>query len=487
MKKFKKYQKFFLAKLALLNKKRRVILRKIFIFIQKKPFTSFFSVLAVFFVLMVIGNLLFAPKPESKNAQEAPKQVKIYKLGSAPLVSYQGKIEKSGVIKIVAQMPGIVSAINVTEGQKIDRGTNILSLSTNYQGGNALSLSRQIAQTQYQNAKDTFDTQKDVIAKQREQADKNKDNADLMRQITSQSATDTQALFDLSKTIIDSLNQNIQNLINTNVGGANDTAILQAKEQLSQFQSAMVQTGSSYKNLAVQSSDNASVLASDSYQVALKQLDLQQKALETSLEVSRLSYNLALVNEANMYPSSPIAGTVDRVFVKVGDSISPGTTLASISGFNQHAQVLVSVTENIAKNISALEPSILYVGNEEIKMNPSYVSKDATNGVLYSVIFDLDDSLTSKLTNETFTNVKIPIGVGDTTNIDPFIPLDSVVQTQEEAFVYIADNKGIAKVKKIFLGQIQGRFVEVLSGLPKEAQVILDRNVIEGDKVKVVR
>lgn len=482
MKKFKKYQKFFLAKLALLNKKRRVILRKTFIFIQKKPFTSFFSVLAVFFVLMVLGNLLFAPKPESKNAQEAPKQVKIYKLGSAPLVSYQGKIEKSGVVKIVAQMPGIVSAINVTEGQKIDRGTNILSLSTNYQGGNALSLSRQIAQTQYQNVKDTFDTQKDVIAKQREQADKNKDNADLMRQITSQSAIDTQALFDLNKTIVDSLSQKIQSL-----EAINDPTVLQTKETLSQFQSAMVQTSSSYKSLQVQSSDNASVLASDSYQVALKQLDLQQKALETSLEVSRLSYNLALVNEANMYPSSPIAGTVDRVFVKVGDSISPGTTLASISGFNQHAQVLVSVTENIAKNISALEPSILYIGNEEIKMNPSYVSKDATNGVLYSVIYDLDDSLTSKLTNETYVSVKIPIGVGDTTNIDPFIPLDSVVQTQEEAFVYIADNKGIAKVKKITLGQIQGRFVEVLSGLPKEAQVILDRNVIEGDKVKVIR
>ena len=105
----------------------------------------------------------------------------------------------------------------------------------------------------------------------------------------------------------------------------------------------------------------------------------------------------------------------------------------------------------------------------------------------YILLFmSLDDSLTSTLTDATYVNVKIPIGVANTTNIDPFIPLDSVIQTQEEAFVYVAEN-GIANVKKISLGQIQGRFVEVLSGLPKEAEVIIDRNVIEGDKVSVVR
>jgi len=117
---------------------------------------------------------------------------------------------------------------------------------------------------------------------------------------------------------------------------------------------------------------------------------------------------------------------------------------------------------------------------------PTFVSKDATNGTLYSVIYQLDDAFAKELTDASFINVKIPIGVADTTNIDPYIPLDSVVQTQEEASVFIVV-EGAAKVKKITLGQIQGRYVQVLSGLPKDSQIIIDRNVIEGDKVEIIK
>ena len=487
MKRFKKFKKTFYAKFLVLNKKRKFVLRKTFIFIQKKPFTSFFSVLAVFFVLMLLGNIIFSPKISNVKQAETPKNVKIYKLGSAPQVSYQGKVEKSGVVKIVAQMGGIVSSINVLEGQKIDSGTTILSLSSNYQGGNALTLSRQIAQNSYNNAKDTNASQKDIIAKQRLIADGSKDNADKLRAIANQSAIDTQSLFDLNKTIVDSISQNITNLQASNVGGINDTLILQSKEQLSQFQSAMVQTNSAYKNLQLQgNSAPTSEFAALQYQITQKQLDVQQKALDMSLEIARLQYNLALVNEANMYPSTPFAGTVDRVFVKIGDSINPGMVLASISGFNQHTQVIVNVTENIAKNISEIESSVLHINGQTIEMMPLFVSKDATNGVLYSVVYQLDDSLSTKLTDSSYITVDIPIGTADTSNFDPYIPLDSVVQTQEEAYVYVVE-AGKAKVKKIALGEIQGRFVQVLSGLPKNAQVILNRNVIEGDRVLVVR
>lgn len=487
MKRFNKFKKIFGEKVTLFNKKRKAASKKTLIYIQKKPFTSFFAVLGLFLILMVIGNLLFSPKAALTDDKKAAKKVNVYKLGSAPTLTYEGRVEKSGVVKVVAQMPGVVSAINVYEGQEVGKGRVLISLATNYQGGNVLSISRQIAQTQYQNSKDTFDTQKDIIAKQRENADKNKENADALRQISVQSATDTQALFDLNRTVADSIAQNIKNLESTNVGGINDAAILQSKQILSQYQSAMNQTNSAFRNLQVQTSDTSNTIGNNSYDIALKQLDIQQKALETNLQVSKLSYNIALVNEASMYPASPFAGTVDKVFVKVGENVTSGKELVSISGFDQHTEVVVNVPENVAKNISAFEPSILTIGNKEISMMPTYVSKDATNGVLYSVIYQLDDSFSANLTNLSFVKVKLAIGVADTTNIDPYIPLDSVVQTQEESYVYIVDDKNLARVKKIKLGQIQGRYVEVLEGLPNDAQIILDRNVIEGDRVSVVR
>lgn len=469
------------------NGLRKVYTKKILLFIQKKPFTSFFAVLAVFLILMIVGNILFAPRPEEEKGIAAPKKVQIYKLGSAPQVNFQGKVEKSGVIKIVAQMPGIVSSINVWEGQEISKGTNIISLATNYLGGNALSISRQIAQTQYANVKDTYSTQKDLIGKQREIADKNKDSADKMREITNQSAIDTQALADLNRTIVDAMASNIAYLEGTNVAGANDTAILQAKQQISQFQAALAQTNSSFKNLQIQSGSDSTSIANLGHEIALKQLEVQEKALNMSLEISRLSYNMALVNEANMYPSTPFAGTVNKIFVHIGDNVNPGMVLANISGIDQHVEIVVNVSAEVAKSISTFEPSTLYIGNKTIQMMPTFVSKDATNGTLYSVIYNLDDSLVGDLTDATYVNVKIPIGVADTTNIYPFIPLDAVFQTQEEAFVYVVDNKITARVKKITLGQIQGRYVEVLSGLPKDSQVIVDRNVIEGDRIEIIK
>ena len=486
MKQFNKLKKIILAKLTGLNKKRKVIFRKAYIFTQKKPFTSFFAVLAVFLLLMILSKTIFSPVATPEQNLNTPKKVQIYKLGSAPEISYLGKVEKSGVVKIVAQSSGIVSNINVYEGEQITNGTNILSLSTNYSGGNAASISRQIAGDQYQNVKDTYDTQIDIIKNQRESADKNKENADLTRQITSQSAIDTQAIADLDNTIVNGISQNIQNLESTNLGGANDTAILQAKEALSQFQSALAQTNSSFKNLQIQSSANSNDNANLSYQTALKQLDIQQKSLEMSLDIARLSYNMALVNEATMFPVTPFSGTVNKIFVHVGDNVSSGTILASITGDSQHVEVVALVPADIAKNISNFELSTIQIGDKNISMLPTFISKDATNGVLYSVIYDLDDLLAKDLTDSSFVNVKIPIGVADTTNIDPFIPLDSVLQTQDEAYVFIVD-KGVAKVKKITLGQIQGKFVEVLSGLPNNSEVILDRNVIEGDKVSVTR
>lgn len=82
------------------NNKRKIYTKKVLLFIQNKPFTSFFAVLAFFLLLMVMGNVLFSPKPEIEQNLNTVREVDIYKLGSAPRITMQGKVEKSGVINI---------------------------------------------------------------------------------------------------------------------------------------------------------------------------------------------------------------------------------------------------------------------------------------------------------------------------------------------------------------------------------------------------
>src|SRR4029078_10686644 len=123
------------------------------------------------------------------------------------------------------------------------------------------------------------------------------------------------------------------------------------------------------------------------------------------------------------------------------DIVNPGTVLAQISGDLEHGQVIVNVPDNIARRISNFEPSTLFFENQTIKMMPTFVTRNATNGTLYSVIYDLGDLAIINLTDSAFIEVRVPIGVASTTNEDRYVPLDAVVQTEQEAFVYVVDSK----------------------------------------------
>ena len=89
------------------------------------------------------------------------------------------------------------------------------------------------------------------------------------------------------------------------------------------------------------------------------------------------------------------------------------------------------------------------------------------------------------LTDGSYVNVDIPVGYPDTLQTIPFVPIDSVFQTQEENIVYVvAGDKAVSR--QIELGSVVGKYVEVTSGLTSGDQIILGRNVIEGDKVKII-
>ena len=454
--------------------------------IANKPFTSFFTVLFAFLVLIVIGNLLLKPQ-ETPQAISGVKTVQVYKIGSAPRLKVQAQVEKSGVVKIVAISPGVVDYINVFEGTSVDKGTNLISLSTNYSGGNVFAISAAIAGEQYNLAKKVYDDQKDLINKQKEIANKTSDNAKELRDISDKSAEDTKSLLDLNQSMLDQINANLDSYNATISGGLNSPVIFQTTQVKAQIQSAITQLRAQLRSLEYQADGDKppAELADLQKEIALKQLDIQEKSLAVNLEVARLQYNLASINAASMYPSAPFNGVVDKIYVKVGQYVTGGTPLMSLSGVSQHIKAVAKVPRDIALNVSMIEPTILYINSTKIEVVPSYISQDATDGQLYSVIYQLDDSYQKYLTDTSYITINIPIGTGDTNNAVPFVPLDAVFQTQEEAYIFLVgkDNKAVSK--KVELGQVQGKYVEVVSGIPPESTLILSRNVVEGDTIAV--
>lgn len=454
-------------------------------FIKRKPLSSFFITLGLLLLVIIIGHSLNQPKPK---AQVAPpvKSVKLYSIGTAPKATFQAKIEKAGVVQIIAQTSGIVQNVYVTEGTEVAKGRQLISLSTNYQGGNAPGIQARIAQTQYQNALDTYSTQKDAIQKQKDIANLTRENLTNQQDIANKSANDTRSLVTSNQSILDSLNAQ---LAADRAGSASPGAILNQQSQINSLQGAQNQLAASLSSLEAQGDNTkpAGKLADVQRDLANQQLAVQEKALDLNKEVSGLQAALAAVNADTMLPATPIAGTVERVFVRVGEQVSPGTVLATVTASSTTDDLqtiaVADVPQEIAQNISRIESSDLHLSKSTIRLKPYFVSTDATNGLLYSIFYTIPQKQIDAVTDGQYITVDIPIGVVNTGSTIPFVPIDAVYQTQEDNYLLLAENNK-AVSRKVKLGNVFGNFIEVSSGLRAGDQVILDRNVVEGDTIK---
>ena len=462
--------------------------KRALVFIDKRPFASFFVILGILLLLIIVSNILGATKPPETKKEAQIKQIKVYNVGGSPKLTVQAQIEKSGAIKITALTPGVVQTIYKNTGESFAKGETLIGMSSNYQGGNTSSLSRQLAQTQYNNALETYDTQKDIIQKQRELADKTDVNADELRNITSKSIDETKSLVGLNDDILKGIDQNLATLEANPPSSANDAMILSAKQLKTQFLAANNQARGALRGAEFSAaSDRAPAeLSNLSKDLTLKQLDVQAKMLDMNKEVSRIQLNIAQVAEGMMFPSAPFNGTVQRVFVKVGQQVNPGTELMVLSQTAEDDPItaIAYVSGDVAKKVSSLEESTLHIGDLKLLSSPTFVSKEAISSSLYGVYFDIPDQYNDDLTEKGFIQIDLPIGYADTSSSVPYIPLDAIYQTKAENFVFVVE-KGVATPKKVQLGEVYGSFVEIKSGLSNTESIILNRNIIAGDRVEV--
>lgn len=455
--------------------------------IQKKPVLSFSLVLGVLFLLILLSSILGAPaKQQAVNAEQV-KKVNIYTIGRAPVIRLSAKIEKTGVIQIFAQTPGVVQAINVAEGSVVDKGFVLLSLSTNYQGGDSAAIQRQIAQSQHSLISQAYDLQKDIIEKSRQVAGKTDANTDELRNISNQSLESTRSLISLNNEIISTLDKNLENYTATNSAGINENLILSTKQLKSQFMAANNGLNSSLDLTEFQAASDKppAELSNLQKEITLKQLDIQEKTLKLNLEINQLQLKLAQLSESLMHPVSPSLATVEKVHVNLWQLVNPGTPLFTLSAKDPEVTAELLVNREIAQAVSRMESSTFYIGSKTFETIPRYISTEAVDGQQYSVLYSIPQQYWQELTNKGYISVDVPIGLASTSRAIPFIPIDSVYQTQDTAYVFVEkDAKAVSKT--VSLGTVYGRFVEVISGLDEGDKVIMDRNVVWGDRLSVI-
>jgi len=459
--------------------------------IARFPLISFLILLAVLVGLAFLGDRLRTPEVVVEETTVQPLPVTTFKVGGAPMLSLQAKVEKSGTITLVAQTSGVVQKIKLSDGQAVKRGGSIFTLSSTYQGANAPAVSRKMSQVGYQFLVDNYQAQIDNLNRNREIARRGETQSSELRELNRRSVDDTKSLITLNENIISTLDAQLKENETTNIGGINDDTILQLKQAKSMTLSGLSNLRSGLRSTEYlnNNDEEPAKIGELSRDAMLQQLDLQEKTLALNKDIAHLTLRLAQINESFMYPVSPVAGTVERIHVKVGQAVNPGTVLATIRGDKNTATAIVLASQQIAQSVSKIEPSVLVYDAQQHELLPRSISQEPTQGSLHSIIYTLPESISAQLANDSYLELKLPIGPATLVSVGrPYIPLDAMYQSQNAASVNVVDvtqTPPVAKTASIKLGQVTGQYVEVLEGITNGDLVILNRTVVAGQPVKV--
>lgn len=454
--------------------------------VDRRPFLWFIILLVLLTVAIVAGSFLRKPDNAREQTEIAPKEVQLFAFDKNLEIIVQAQVDKTGVTKIIAQQGGIVSDIPVKTGSKVQRGQTIVRMANNYANGNIASIQRQIAQKNYDNTVETYSAQKDAIAKQRDLAEKGKTQSEELREIGRISVSDTRSLVNQNQSALDSLNNQIKTLQETNVGGANDLSIAQATSSRNMLEGTLVQLKSGLRTAEYQSDDDEepASIANIQKDLTLRQLELQEKGLDVARDIAQLNLRVAQISESLMAPASPFAGVVERIYVTKGENVAPGTVIAQIRANTISGNAVALVSKDTAQQISKLEPSTMTVGTNTKEVMPLYISQEATDGTLHSIEFIIPTDFMQHVPAGGTVQIRIPL-VKSEANL--YVPIDAIYQTGNTSYVFIAqEEEGKLKAieKEIKLGKINGNYSEVIEGIGNKDKIILNRNVLSGDIVQ---
>lgn len=415
--------------------------------IDAKPITFLLSLLAVLVILIVVGSIMRAPQIDEEGEMTISEQpVSVFSIGVAPTVRTQAEIEKSGVVQVRAQAGGVVQKINAQEGQELWDGQNIAWLSTNYQGGTVQTAQRQKAEKNASFTDETYDERKNDLEDRRKEVELSRERTEDLRKISEQTEENIEDSIQLNAEILTFLTEEIEyleeQLSRTDGYSTDEQTLISLKQQKSQLTSSTNSLIDQYRSLDYQNdTDNPPTeLADLQERRALRGLEIEQKSLDLNREVAKLDLRIAQINEALMYPATPVAGTVERIHVSVGDVVNPGDLIATVTGTENSATAVALVSGDIARQVSKIEPTTFSFTDSMLELYPHYVTTEPVNGDLHAILYAIPEGLQTNLSDGSVIEIELPVGNAQTNSIVPFIPVDSVYQSQNASFVYVVES-----------------------------------------------
>lgn len=435
--------------------------------------------IAVFIFVISFTASLFTKKSAGEVELPEPSalQVKTFTVGEDQLFQDSfGIVKNLTSITLVAQTAGPVGRVSVTEGQEVKAGAHITSINSAYNTGSIFTVQRKLAQKNVELAQESLKNTVEIVSKNRELANTNRDNIEELRKISEDSIGGTRSL-------IDTTNQVIQK-IEADISASSDADTIQAlRQQLVSFKASLGQTEAALKIVEYNTDEdnNPTKLANISKDLIHKTTELQLKSAEIGRDIAWLNLKAARISEAMNRVSAPFSGIIEKIYIKPGQYLTPGTPVAKIKG-KTNLDMTAYVSGNIAAKINDEGQILFSLVGEEFLIPITHVSNTPTQGQLFEVIADIPEELEFMFYEEQSLPIKLPLIPISTKIGGEFIPLDAVFITNTSRFVYVL-NQETSEKRDLITGRIIGDKIEVVSGLNPGDTLILNRRVKENQIV----
>jgi len=243
----------------------------------------------------------------------------------------------------------------------------------------------------------------------------------------------------------------------------------------------------------------------DRYEELGKQDAVAQQTVqhaEADLEAGKKQVDAAKANvsalEVNLRYSTiyaPLSGTIGISQVKIGASVSPGSTLLNTISSDNPIAADVALDENLIPFIEKESRDNKLIADSIFTLTLSDQSKYPYPGTIYIIDRAVDPQTATIKIRLLFPNPTNFLRAGMSANLKVLnnsgaetilIPYRAVVEQMAEYFVFVVNADTVTQ-KKIFIGQQIRDMVVVKSGLEENETIVLDgvQKLRNGAKVKV--
>lgn len=433
-------------------------------------------------LLLIVGLLasrLMQPETEPAAEQASTSlMVETFTVGGTQLNEQTvGAVEQLSSITLVAQAPGPVSKVAVSEGDEVWRGELLSQQASNYAGGNSAAIGAALATKQYQLADETLKSTVETVTKTRELADASRNNTEELRKISASSIEEAKKLQGVVGQVIERIQYDIQNTTDDDIAHG-------LRQQLISYQGVYNQTTAQLQNLeyATDLDSSPETLANLNKDLVYQSTEIQLKSAEIGLDIARLNMQAAQIAAGMMRTVAPFSGIIERIYVTPGEYVNPGQPIAKLVG-SEDKRVVVRLSGSLAARVDVHAYMQITIDETDLDLTIDHLTGSPTAGSMFEIIATLPEPYASNVYEGSTVDVRLPLLPSLSSDETQFVPLDAVFVTNTDRFVYLLE-EGVAVKRSVTTGAIVGSTIEVTSGLSAGELVILNRQITNGQAVE---